>query len=73
MWFEPASVRVSYVPLLALDCVFEKEPTPDPNEVIEVVIIPYDEWIELINCGAVEDDKSIAVTFLAQLMLRGSR
>ena len=67
LWFEPASLRVQYVPLLALGCVFEKEPEPDPNEVIEVVKIPYTEWIELIRNGEVRDDKSIALTFLASL------
>ncbi len=70
MWFEPASMRVSYVPFLALNCVFEKEPTPEQNEVIEVVKIPYETWIELIRSGGVKDDKTIAITFLADLYLR---
>ena len=70
LWFEPASTRVTYVPFLALDCVFEKEPTPDQNEVIEVVTIPYDDWIELIYSGGIKDDKTIAVTFLVELYFR---
>lgn len=70
LWFEPASLRVKYVPLLALDCVWEKDPTPEPNEFIEVVKMPFDEWLELIDKGEVRDDKAIAVTFLVDRYLQ---
>lgn len=70
--FEPASLRIQYFPFLALDCVFEKEPEPEQNELIEVVKIPYEEWIDLIRNGEVKDDKTIAITFLADLYLRNN-
>ncbi|OHA26514.1 MAG: hypothetical protein A3C06_02975 [Candidatus Taylorbacteria bacterium RIFCSPHIGHO2_02_FULL_46_13] len=72
LWFEPAHTRVFYVPFLALDCVLERNPKPDRLEHIEVLKIPLDTWIAMIQNGEVEDDKSIAITFLALTHLKGA-
>lgn len=69
-WFDPASVRVRYTPLLALDCVWEKDPTPEENEIIEVVKFPIEEWSKLIERGEIEDSKTLAITLLVNLYFK---
>jgi ADP-ribose pyrophosphatase len=70
LWFEPASLRVQCVPLLALGCTYMKKPRPDETEVMEVMVVPYEEWVGLIADGTIQDDKTIAITFLADLYFR---
>lgn len=65
VWFDPASFTVSFFPVLALDCKKLQEPMPERTEIMETVLIPLAQWIEMILCGEVCDSKSIATTFLA--------
>jgi ADP-ribose pyrophosphatase len=65
IWFEPFSLRVSYIPILALDCTHVKPPQLDETEVIETRLFPLAEWIRMIFSGEITDSKSIAVTFRA--------
>lgn len=68
-WFEPASMRAWYVPVLALGCVKVHEPQPDPTEYLEVVTIPLVEWMKKIESGEITDDKTIAITTLSLMYL----
>ncbi len=70
LWFEPAWLRVTYIPFLALDCFLEEEPHPDGDECIEVVKIPLNDWVYMCQSGEIEDDKSIAITFMALRYLK---
>ena len=65
IWFEPAFIRGSYIPILALDCVCVKPQQLDEAEVIETKLFPLKEWIRMILSGEITDSKSIAVTFKA--------
>lgn len=69
MWFEPAWLRVTYIPFLALDCIPEGKPNPDETECIEVVKIPLEEWVRMCQSGEIEDTKSVAITFMAMRYL----
>ena len=65
IWFEPAFIRGSYIPILALDCVCVKPQQLDEAEVIETKLFPLKEWTRMILSGEITDSKSIAVTFKA--------
>lgn len=65
IWFEPFFLRVSYIPILALDCVCVKPQQLDETEVIETKLFPLKEWIRMIFSGEITDSKSIAITFKA--------
>lgn len=64
VWFDPASVRVRYIPCLALGCHWVKQFKPDRTEVIEVVEIPFTEWCEMIKSGEIDDSKTLVVTLM---------
>lgn len=64
-WFDPASMRAWYVPVLALGCEKVQEPTPDPTEFLEVVTVPLVEWVQKIAEGEITDSKTVTLTFLA--------
>lgn len=64
-WFDPASMRAWYVPVLALGCERVQEPDPDPTEFIEVVTVPLAEWVRKIAHGEISDSKTVTLTFLA--------
>ena len=63
--FEPASFDVEYSAYLALGCRKVQDPKPDSTESIEVELVPFRKWLEMIWSGEVVDDKSQAVTLLA--------
>jgi len=65
LFFEPAACPTTYEVFLAEGCVKVAEPTPSPDECLEVKVIPIQEWINLIFQGIVRDSKTIAVTMLA--------
>lgn len=67
--FEPAALTHSFLPFLALGCRKVAESRPEATEIIEVVLIPLDEWVGKIRSGEVCDSKSITVTMLALLFL----
>lgn len=62
MWFEPASLRTSYRPFLALGCVRTYEPKPSEEEIMRVELYPVAQWADMVADGIIADDKSIAVT-----------
>lgn len=68
-WFEPASMRAWYVPVLALNCVKVKDLQLDRTECLEVRTFALNEWLEKIKNGQITDDKTIAITTLALLHL----
>lgn len=65
IYFEPAMVRTSFTPFLAVDCVSKQKPHPSRSEFFEVVLFSLDEWIQKIMKGDITDSKSIAITFMA--------
>jgi hypothetical protein len=65
IWFDPASVRVAYTPMLALNCVNEGVRKPEPEEIIrEIKEIPLKRWIEMIKTHEICDSKTIAITMM---------
>lgn len=69
MLFEPAACITKYTPVLALGCKKVQKMKLDETEVIERRIAPLKNWIDMIRCEKVIDNKTIAVTFLALLRL----
>lgn len=69
IWFEPAAVTHPFLPFIALGCREVAEPRPEATEIMEVVLIPLDEWVGMIRSGEICDSKTIAVTLLALLFL----
>jgi len=65
MWFEPCSYKVGFYPVLAKDCKKVGDQELDETEDMECVLIPLDEWLDMIRLGAIRDSKTITVTFLA--------
>ncbi len=65
IYFEPTHVEGKYVAVLARDCAYTGKLRLDETEDIETVIIPLEQWVEMIWRGKVTDSKSIAVTLLA--------
>lgn len=65
MWFDPCSYKVGFYPVMAKDCEKVGDQALDETEDMECVLIPLDEWINMIHSGAIRDSKTIAVTFLA--------
>lgn len=66
-WFDPASMRAWYVPVLALDCEKVSDPNPDPTECLETVVVPLNEWVSMIYDGKITDSKTITLTMLVML------
>ena len=69
-WFDPASFRVTFFPVLALNCEKIAEPTPGRTEIIETVLIPLDKWIEMVRRGEICDSKTLAMTLFVLLYLK---
>lgn len=63
-----ASTRASA--FLAKSAKKTSEPSPDPNEAIEVSLATIDEFLDFISRGTIHDVNSIAVAFLALQALR---
>lgn len=71
IWFDPASFRARFTPLLALGCRRVHKPKLEPMEVIETVEIPLAEWIKKVREGKeILDAKTLATTVLALLRLQ---
>ena len=70
IWFDPASFRARYTPLLALGCQRVKKPELASTEIIETVEIPLAEWLRKVREGKeILDSKTLAVTALALVHL----
>lgn len=54
---------------LAKNCRKVKEPVRDPNEEIEVVVLPFNEWMRLIQTNEVKELSTISLTLLACIHL----
>jgi len=65
IWFEPVSLDAVFVPFLALGCRRTADVRHDDTEIMETVLIPFDQWMEMVLGGEVHDSKTITVTFLA--------
>jgi ADP-ribose pyrophosphatase len=64
-WFDPASFRVKFFPVVALRCQKIDDSRLESTEHIETVLKPLHDWIGMIKNNEICDSKSIAVTFLA--------
>ncbi len=64
IWFDPASFTVAFWPFLVLGCRKAKKPEPEKTEIMETVLIPLEEWINMVSLGKIEDSKTLAVTLL---------
>lgn len=69
IWWEPANLTPRYSPVVGLGCEWVSEPKHDETELMEIIVVPLAELIEMIRRGEVCDNKSIAGTFLALLRL----
>lgn len=65
MWPEPASCFTSFGLFLALGCRKVAETKHDEVELMEVIVVPLNEWIDMIHRGEIRDGKTITATFLA--------
>ena len=63
--FEPALMRICYIPFLATGCKKEHNPRLDDFEVLEVKEFLLDEWIRMVFGSEINDSKTIAITALA--------
>ena len=66
---DPASCFTCMIPVLATGCRKIAEPKPDAGEIIEVITIPINQWVNMIMTGQVLDAKAIAVTMLSLAQL----
>lgn len=64
-YFDPGFTAIHYYPFLALNCCKMRKQKLDPGEYIEVVIMPFQEWLRMIFQGVIIDNKSMAVTLMA--------
>lgn len=69
IWWEPANLTPRYTPVVGLGCELAEKPNLDETELIDILVVPLAELIEMIRRGEVCDNKSIAGTFLALLHL----
>lgn len=65
VWFDPASVRVPYAALLATGCTWAKPQKLDRSEILDLVKIPLEEWMQMVRGGEICDSKTLAITLLA--------
>ncbi len=68
IWFDPASCFTPYMPFLALDCQkIQKQEVSETEiqETMKIVLAGLSEWVNMIYRGAINDSKTVAVTFLA--------
>ena len=66
IFFDPASFTVDFFPVLALGCKkSESGHARESTEIMETVLIPLPDWVEMAKRGGIRDSKTLAVTFLA--------
>lgn len=73
LYFEPVAMTAQYIPFLAVDCTRIKgwEPKREAEELIrEVKLMSLRMWHSAVKAGRITDDKSLAVTLLAQPYLK---
>jgi ADP-ribose pyrophosphatase len=65
IWHDPSCSTLRSIPWLTTDCdeVFKQH--TDPEENIEVLLIPIQKWVDMIFSGQIIDSRTIAVTMLA--------
>jgi len=63
-WFDPASFRVSFFPMLALKCWEECQPSLEETEVSKTLLIPFRQWVGKIKSGEICDSKTVAITMM---------
>lgn len=64
-WFDPASWTNPFLSYFASGCRKIKDPEPDKTEILETVLVAWQEWVRMIFRGEVRDSKSITTTLLA--------
>jgi 8-oxo-dGTP pyrophosphatase MutT (NUDIX family) len=66
-WFDPASSRVSFLPMFAQNCFKKGQPHAEPTEIFkgEPILIPLKKWVDMIRQNKICDSKTIAITFMA--------
>ena len=69
LWFEPAATITPFIPMLVLGCNKVAEPNHDADEIMEILLIPFAEWKQMIRDGRIHDAKTIAMTMMAILYL----
>lgn len=66
IFFDPASFTVQFFPILALSCKkVESGHALEPTEIMETVLVPLPDWVEMVKSGVIRDSKTLAVTFRA--------
>ena len=72
-WFDPASFRVTFYPMLARECrKVSHQPTPEKTEFLETCLIPFEQWVEKIKGGEICDSKTIAITMMVLCYLKSN-
>lgn len=64
--FEPTALIANYHVYLAIDCEKVGELQLEKVEFIEIIKVPWEEWLKMTKTGVVIDSKTIVATHLAQ-------
>jgi len=63
LFIDPASSESVIYPFLALDCELQNL---DQIENVEIELIPFSHWLEMIKSGQIDEFYAIAITYLAE-------
>ena len=66
---DPSSLNARMSFLVGLECEKVADPTPDPNEILETLVVPIGEWYEMILRREIIDSKTIALSLVALPLL----
>ena len=69
LWYDTGVFVATYYPCLALGCCPTGKQALDENESIEINVMNYKEWHDMILRGPVQDNQMIVTTFLAMTNL----
>ncbi|QQG45451.1 MAG: NUDIX hydrolase [Candidatus Sungiibacteriota bacterium] len=70
IFIEPVSSMGRLYVYLAVGCQKVKEPTLDPYEFLEIQCFPLEKWFQMIRQGTIVDMKTVAITHLAEPLLK---
>ena len=64
-WVDTQSINMRYHPFLAFDCTFAGPPIREETEIAETVLVPLEEWYEMVFAGQVVSNCAISHSLLA--------
>ncbi|MDP3779197.1 MAG: NUDIX hydrolase [bacterium] len=64
-WVDTQSINMRYRPFLAFDCTFAGLPILEETETVQTVLVPLEEWYEMVFAGRVVSNCVISQSMLA--------